>query len=121
MSDFDKLVDQWINILSLNDWTISVKDGCKACEMDLEDSAGCCEHNVVCKWAFIQIISKEEYGERIVPYDKEQILVHELLHCKFGILEHSGNEIVDILLHQLVEDMAKSLVKAKRLKENNNG
>lgn len=120
MSDFDKLVDQWIDMLELNDWTISVKDDCKACEMELEDSAGCCTYDVVSKWASVQIISKEEYGQRVIPYDKEQILVHELLHCKFGILSHTEDKIVELLVHQLVEDMAKALVKSKRIKESKN-
>jgi hypothetical protein len=49
-----------------------------------------------------------------LPFDKEKTLVHELLHCKFAIIDYSGNEIVDRLIHQLIEDRAKSLVKAKR-------
>lgn len=120
MSDFDKLVDQWIDILGLQDWTIAVQDDCKFCELNLEDSVGCCTHDFVNKWAHIQILSEKEYGERITPYDKEKILVHELLHCKFSILSHIDDKIVELLVHQILEDMAKSLVKAKRLKESEN-
>jgi hypothetical protein len=49
-----------------------------------------------------------------LEYDKEKTLVHELLHLKFSFLGESGNDLQDRVAHQVLNDLAKSLVDAKR-------
>lgn len=61
----------------------------------------------------IRIINPELYGERIIPFDFEKTLVHELLHLKFCLLE-SDDELRNRVIHMLIEDMARALVITKR-------
>lgn len=109
-----KLLKEWQERLSLNDWVIVLNDDCPVCDFNIPNCAGECEWDLVHKSAVIRLISESEYGERILPFDKEKTLVHELLHCKFAMIDDSGNDIVDRYIHQLIEDLAKSLVNAKR-------
>lgn len=70
------------------------------------------------KCARIKVISKEEYEERMLAYDFEKILVHELLHCKFSMIDKDLNTYEGIVAeqarHQLIDDLARALVMAKR-------
>ena len=109
-----ELLKEWQHRLGLDDWCIVLKDNCSPNDMVLKDCAGETEWQEVGKCAVIRIISKKDYGDRIVSFDKEKTLVHELLHCKFCLLGESGNDLQDRLAHQLIDDMAKALVSAKR-------
>ena len=108
---------EWKDRLGLQDWHIELRDNCSPNDMNLRDCAGETEWQEVSKCAVIRIISEKDYGDRIVPFDKEKTLVHELLHCKFSLLGESGNDLQDRLQHQLIEDIAKVLVDAKRSKK----
>lgn len=108
----EDLLEEWKKRLGLDDWTISLEDGLY--ELSLPDSAGCTEWSEVTKTAKIQLIDENVYGERVVPYDKEKTLVHELLHLKMCFLQESENELQDRIVHQLIDDIAKALVNAKR-------
>lgn len=121
MKDLDKVVAYWVEVLSLKDWEIKVQDNCEGCEFE-NVAYGECTYNLTPKLASIKLLD-----EKCVPkdafykYDKEQTLVHELLHCKFALIDDSGNYIVDRIIHQLVDDFACALVKVKRDKEIENG
>lgn len=112
----DKLLKEWKNRLYLNDWDIVLKTDCSPNEMCLKDVSGETEWEEVNKCAIIRIISKKDYGDRILPFDEEKILVHELLHLKFCFLGESGNDLQDRVAHQILNDLAKSLLDAKRSK-----
>ena len=112
----NKLLKQWVDILQLNDWTIKLKENCSPNEMRLNDVCGETEWGEVGKNALIKIISEKDYGDRIVPFDFEKTLVHELLHLKFCLLGESGNELQDRLIHQYIDDLAKAFIRAKRSK-----
>lgn len=114
------LLKEWQNRLMLRDWCIVVKDNCSPNDMVLKNVSGETEWQEVNKCAVIRLISDKDYGDRIVPYDKEKTLVHELLHLKFCLLGESGNEIQDRLVHQYIDDIAKALVDAKRSKNVSN-
>lgn len=109
-----KLLKEWKHRLGLNDWTIVLKDNCSPNEMILKDCCGNTEWSETGKTAFIQILDKRDYGNRIIPFDKEKTLVHELLHLKLCLLGESGNELQDRVQHQIIDDLAKALVNAKR-------
>lgn len=108
------IMQEWINRLRLNDWSIKVKFNCSPNEMILKDVCGETEWDEVSKSAMISIINEKDYGKRIIPFDEEKTLVHELLHLKFSLLGENENELQNRLVHQLIDDLAKALVEAKR-------
>lgn len=104
-----KLLKYWQNRLDLNDWIIEVEDDCFKSDLKTKDACGECEWDAVNKCAIIRIISEKEYGNRQFPYIKEEILLHELLHIKFALLWQNNTDLQNDLLHQIIEDLAKSL------------
>ena len=111
----DKLI-YWKNILDLNDWKIVLHENCSPNDMRLTCVAGENEWDEDHKPSVIRIIGEKDYGDRILPFDSEKTLVHELLHIKFAFIDNSGNELQDRILHQLIDSMSNALVKAKRSK-----
>lgn len=113
------LLHEWEERLGLEDWIITLKYNCKFSDLELEDCCGETNWVDAIKTATIKIVSREEYGkDRIQDYDFEQILVHELLHIKFGLLSFTqqdyNGKVVSELRHQLIDDLARALVMAKR-------
>lgn len=115
----EKLLNEWQERLGLQDWAIVLRYNCKFSDLETQDSVGETLWNITIKNATIRIISKEEYGtDRTLPFDFEKTLVHELLHLKFGIIDSMNStyesKVVDELRHQLIDDLARALVMAKR-------
>lgn len=107
------LLSEWQRRLNLGDWVIRIEPDCLPDDMGLENVTGETEWVEVNKSAVIRIINPELYGERIIPFDFEKTLVHELLHLKFSLLE-SDDELRNRVIHMLIEDMARALVITKR-------
>ena len=107
------LLSEWQRRLNLGDWVIRIEPDCLPDDMGLENVAGETEWIEVNKSAVIRIINPDLYGERIIPFDFEKTLVHELLHLKFCLLE-SDDELRNRIVHMLIEDMARALVITKR-------
>lgn len=110
----DALLAEWKERLGLTEWRIKLVDNCKMEDMTLEGCAGCTDWSESIKTARIEILDPKFYGERIVPFDYEKTLVHELLHLKFCLLGESGNDLQDRYVHQLIDDLARAFVDAKR-------
>ena len=116
----EELLKEWQERLGLQDWAIILRYNCKRSDMDdPEYSIGETQWETTNKCARICIISKEEYGEdKMLSFDFEKTLVHELLHCKFGMIDKDLNTYEGIVAeqarHQLIEDLARALVLAKR-------
>ena len=113
------LLNEWEERLGLQDWLITLKYNCKFSDLELENACGETNWEDTIKTATIKIVSPKEYGnDRIVAFDFEQILVHELLHIKFGLLSFTqqdyNGKVVAELRHQLIDDLARALVMAKR-------
>lgn len=113
------LLNEWKERLGLQDWVIVVRYNCKFEDLDTSESVGETLWATSIKNATIRIVSKEEYGDdRTLPFDFEKILVHELLHCKFSILDvFNGSyesKVLEETRHQLIDDLARALVMAKR-------
>lgn len=112
------LLEEWQERLGLHDWAITLKINCRQDEMELGEVAGETEWAESIKSASIKIISEKVYGERIVPYDFENILVHELLHLKFALIDQKitsyESDVAYQVRHQLIDDLARALVMAKR-------
>ena len=109
----DKLLKEWQHRLGLDDWKIVLKEDCSPNDMVLEDVVGETSFEEVNRCAVIRIITEKDYGNRIIPFNFEKTLIHELLHLKFCLLSESGNDLQNRIVHQLIEDMAKALVDAK--------
>lgn len=87
------LLNDWVERLGLQEWRIRLQDCCKPEDMFIANSAGCTEWTESTRCARIQIIDPDEYGERIVPFDYEKTLVHELLHLKTCFVSDSDNDL----------------------------
>ena len=109
-------MEEWQDRLGLTDWRISLHDCVPLVEMTEENSAGCVDFQEVNKTARIQIMDPDEYGERVIPFDYERILVHELLHLKLCLISETFGEdpMQERVAHQLIDDLARALVDAKR-------
>ncbi|MDD4566139.1 MAG: hypothetical protein PHE79_11780 [Eubacteriales bacterium] len=110
----DDLLKEWVERLGLQEWRIKLIPDSLPCDMTLKNVAGETEWTETIKSARISILKESCYGEYIIPYDFERTLVHELLHLKFCLLGESGNDMQDRFIHQLIDDMARALVCAKR-------
>lgn len=114
------LLNEWKERLGLQDWAIIVRYNCKREQMDdPEYSIGETQWETTNKCARICIISPDEYGkDKMLSFDFEKTLVHELLHCKFSMIDKDLNTYEGIVAesarHQLIDDLARALVMAKR-------
>lgn len=109
-----KLLAEWQERLGLQDWRIRLKPKCRPEEMALENCAGCTDWSEAVKTARIEIMDPAYYGERIVPFDWEKTLVHELLHLKTCLVSSNVPELQERVMHQLIDDLARAFVSAKR-------
>lgn len=112
-NEAELLLREWQRRLNLSDWVIRIVPDCFPDDMGLQNSAGEAEWVEVNKSAVIRIINPLLYGDRIIPFDFEKTLVHELLHLKFSLLE-SDDDLKNRVVHMLIEDIARALVDARR-------
>ena len=114
----EKLLEEWQERLGLQDWIITLRYNCKFSDMQLENVDGETEWSTSTKDAAIRILDPKEYGKRIEDFDFEKVLVHELLHLKFAILDCEKDsyesKVMEVVRHQLIDDLARALVMAKR-------
>lgn len=111
----EKIKDEWIRRLGLTDWNIIIKNKCKPGDFVEQNCDGEVRYIESTKKAIIRILDGRYWEpSEFCSFDPEQILVHELLHIKFHLLDDSSNPIQDRIVHQLVDDMARALVDAKR-------
>ena len=111
--DYDKLLKEWVDRLGLQEWRIDLHPCCKPDEMT-EETTGCSVWQEIIKAARIEILDPTFYGERIVPFDWEKTLVHELLHIKTCLISSECDPLQERIAHQLIDDLARALVDAKR-------
>ena len=115
MTKSNKL-EEWKERLGLHEWRISLHDCVPLAEMSEENVTGWVDFQEVNKTARIEIMDPDEYGERVIPFDYERILVHELLHLKLCLISETfGADVMqERVAHQLIDDLARALVDAKR-------
>jgi len=72
------------------------------------------------KYAYIQMLKSHcecRYGGVFISRNpQEKTLIHELLHCKIGYVQREKNfenDISETYEHQLIDELAKSLIMAK--------
>ena len=112
------LLEEWQERLGLQDWAIGLRYNCRQEDLELEEAAGETHWNYTLKTAIIYIVSEEVFGERILDFDFEKTLVHELLHLKFSLFDIGKKDyesnVLDLARHGLIDDLARALVMAKR-------
>jgi len=109
-----ELLKEWTERLGLQEWRIKLLDNCRPDDMVMSDVSGCTDWTECLKTARIEIIDPMFYGERIVPFDYEKTLVHELLHLKTSLVSSEVPDLQERVAHQLIDDLARALVDAKR-------
>lgn len=73
----------WQKRLRLQDWDVEYRV-CHAYEFENPADMGDCEQCVAMKCARIRIANPDEWDHsRVMKYDTEQTIVHELLHLTF--------------------------------------
>lgn len=118
VTEQERMLNEWQERLGLQDWAIALQYNCAPEELKLREVDGEADWVASTKSATIRILDKKYYGDRNEPYDFESTLVHELLHLKFSMLDLDGNSyeatLLENLIHQMIDDMARALVMAKR-------
>ena len=102
------LLEKWKRKLCLQEWRIKLLTHLHPEEMMVRNTAGCTEWSEAIKTARIEIINPACYGDRIVPFNFEKTLVHELLHLKFSFWCQNEDDIGD-------KDMVLDNEQAKQL------
>ena len=103
------LLEKWKGKLCLQEWRIRLKTHLRPEEMTMENVEGCTEWSETTKTARIEIINPAYYGDRIVPFDFEKTLVHELLHLKMSFWCQNEDDVSDRAMHQVIDDLARAL------------
>ena len=103
------LLEKWKRKLCLQEWRIKLLTHLHPEEMMVRNAAGCTEWSEEIKTARIEIINPACYGDRIVPFDFEKTLVHELLHLKFSFWCQNEDDVGDRVMHQMIDDLARAL------------
>lgn len=104
----EQLLRHWQNRLGLSDWRIKLVCDCKPEDMTIEGAAGCTDWVEAIKTARIEILDPQYYGNRIVPFNFEKTLIHELLHLKFSMWCQNEDNIGDRVMHQIIDDLARA-------------
>ena len=104
-----RLLEKWKRKLCLQEWRIKLLTHLHPEEMTVRNSAGCTEWSEAIKTARIEIINPACCGDRIVPFNFEETLVHELLHLKFSFWCQNEDDIGDKVMHQMIDDLARAL------------
>lgn len=107
--DKTELLEYWQQRLCLQEWRIKLCDKMKPEDMTISNCCGCTDWSEAIKTARIEIIDPLYYGERIVPFNYEKTLVHELLHLKFSFWCQDEDNVEDRVMHQIIDDLARAL------------
>ena len=89
------LLEKWKRKLCLQEWRIKLLTHLHPEEMMVRNTTGCTEWSEAIKTARIEIINPACYGDRIVPFNFEKTLVHELLHLKFSFWCQNEDDVGD--------------------------
>ena len=112
-TDLNSLLSEWTDRLGLQNWQIKLCPNLRPDEMTEKEADGCVDYAECSRTARIELVAPEYYGERVIPYDPEKTLVHELLHLKMSIF-FDGDAILERVAHMILDDLARALVDAKR-------
>lgn len=114
----DELLQYWKKHLFLEDWSIKLKLVDNEEELPIDNAVGTCNCEPTIKAAYIKILDRvTDFDDSNLKYCFELILVHELLHCKYMLVENSNktyeSTYLELVEHTLIEEMARTLVTVK--------
>jgi hypothetical protein len=115
-----ELLKEWQDRLFLQAWRIELRNKCKPDDMQ-PNCWGSTEWNEVNKTARIDIVDPECLTDKMIPFDFEKVLVHELLYLKLCLLSNETDSMSDRYVHQLIDEMARAFVDAKRCRADGEG
>ena len=101
-----RLLEKWQKKLCLQEWRIKLVTHLRPEEMSVSNATGCTDWSESIKTARIEIINPACYGDRIVPFNFEKTLVHELLHLKFSFWCQNEDDVGDRVMHQKLGKIA---------------
>ena len=104
----------WRDVLGLSDWDIQFVFNVEPENMIIDGSTGCTSFEESTKTALVQILNPERFINKVGKFDIEKSIVHELLHLKLSLVESETDEFQKRMLHQILDDLAKSFVRARR-------
>lgn len=115
--ELDACLREWQRILFLDDWIITA-NFVEPHEMKNRNCAGENEFQPVNRCAAICILKSEHWPPSAIAKQCQEVtLIHELLHCKFLLVENDRPSVEDAYYetaqHAMLEQMAKSLIMAK--------
>ena len=96
-----RLLEKWQKKLCLQEWRIKLVTHLRPEEMSVSNATGCTDWSESIKTARIEIINPACYGDRIVPFNFEKTLVHELLHLKFSFWCQDEYSVADMVKNNL--------------------
>ena len=111
----NKCLREWQKTLFLDHWIISV---IISSPKKLGDNWGNNHFVYESNTSLIRLVkSTKSTTNKVMKYCMEQVLVHELLHCKYLSVEAQHPQIEDVHYekkqHELIDQMAKSLIMVK--------
>lgn len=110
----EDLIKEWVLRLGLTDWRIKFEVDLDQEDMETDDADGCSIYEESIKAATIQISKPDNDESRLRPYNFEETLIHELLHLKFSFIQSDDpNSLQDRIVHQLIDDLARTFVQVK--------
>jgi hypothetical protein len=118
----EKCLREWQHVLFLDGWLIIAHIEDEIIDSDgevVKDAAGFNTFVFESSQANIQLLSKQSYEDNgnIFKHCMEKDLIHELLHCKYAWMSNPNQHYEMVYLeakeHQILEEMAKSLIMAK--------
>lgn len=102
----------WQHQLGLDDWYIVLRlDSNEVPEF----AQGLVRYSLEHLSAIIFIAPEESYPDTVIlKYDGEVVLVHELLHIKFGYVERYLKKVAYDVHHTNIETLARAYVASRR-------
>lgn len=98
-------------ILRMRDWRIEVRITSNL-PHDKDNTVGNCDFSIENQTGIIYVTTEADFnkdGEQLVPYDPEQIMVHELMHIRMNLT--GGDPITEFAL----DSTAEAIVNLRRL------
>lgn len=114
-AEIEELAAEWQRELKIQDWDIQV-EVVRSRKMQSPDDGGV-NFEEKRREAYIMIRDPRDIAkDRILPYDMEVVLVHELLHCSLAAFTSKEiDDHQDVVQEQQIHSHSQTLVKFKRL------
>lgn len=104
-------LSNWIVMLGLKEWDITWHIATN--EGECENALAEVQVESSIKWAHI-CINKESEFKKNTDRSLEQVIIHELLHVKFALIQPDDLDTTEYRVqHQLIDELASILYKTK--------